>query len=175
MRILFLTLRMWGSSGVSNALWWGAVDSGGARMTTSCYSETNCSSECSGHPPAPFSKISVRKRGAWDSWRGYFWTCVVKATGAVPGLDVGGHNNPPLRSPPTRNMVDWQPELLPSECGALSKRDGLLLPTTLHQLGWHFLRTGLLSETLFLPNPSLFLFFTGVRFASWSEGSSHLL
>lgn len=155
MRILIITLWMQGSSGVNSVLWWDAVDSGGGRgwLLAAILRPTVAMNALVTHQLF-FSKFSFGKRDPWYSWRGDFWRCVEKLTQAVPGLDVGGHKNPLLRSPPEWNMVDWQAELLSSECRAISKRDGLLFLTTLCQLGWHFLRTGLLSETLFLPNPS---------------------
>lgn len=149
MRFLFITLRMRGSSRVNNVLWWGTVDSGGGG---------GCRLAAILRPAAAVKVLVAHqllflKFPSEEELHGiHGGTCMEKSTWAVAGLDLGGHKNPWLRSPEW-NTVDWQPELLPSDCGALSKRDGLLLLTTFH--GWlTFSQNWAIIRDFFFFNPS---------------------
>lgn len=105
-RILCNSFRMLGYSRGNDVLWCGV---GGSRGGMAAILRPTAAMNVLVHPPSPFSKFTLRMRGPWDPWRGYFWTCMGSSSKTWPWWPIHCSVSSP------GSVGDWQLELLPSE------------------------------------------------------------
>lgn len=137
-------------------------------MATGCHFETNCNKECSF---LNFHFLNFpQKGGPWDSRRATSEPVWGSRPGCFQGLTlvaIKTHRSDLLlsRAQLTDSLSCYPLSTVPflKEMGYFS----IDLVDVFSEMGYY--------QRLFLLNPFLYFFLTDVRFASWSEGSSHLL